>query len=306
MNWLFPKQKAKYISILRDPVAQYESVFNFMHFANALGYADEEDPLETFLKFPISFHEIRPLMKKKNVALHLVRNPMSFDLGLDFKYYQNLTAVQSYIQFLEHEFDLVMIMEHFDESLVLMKRLLCWKMKDILYFKLNERQDKQKRGHLSKQVKQDIRSWNRADVILYEHFNRTLWKKIEEQGPTFYKDLELFRKKNKDLRDTCLQKGEFLDEAYTGVYVKGYAIRKDIPKKKKKQCEKLMRNEISFVKYFRQKRIKGIKSIEEPDEYLDAPENNWDQGTDLEHEPELSGSPERDEDASEDEEVSDR
>ena len=34
-----------------------------------------------------------------------------------------------------------MIMDYFDESLVLLKRLLCWEIDDILYVKLNERKD---------------------------------------------------------------------------------------------------------------------------------------------------------------------
>ena len=31
MNWLFPKETSRYITILRDPVMQFESVFNFFH-----------------------------------------------------------------------------------------------------------------------------------------------------------------------------------------------------------------------------------------------------------------------------------
>lgn len=48
-----------------------------------------------------------------------------FDLGLSYRYFQNYTAVKNYINFLNKEFDLVMIMDYFDESLVLLKRLLC-------------------------------------------------------------------------------------------------------------------------------------------------------------------------------------
>ena len=175
MNYLFPKERSRYITILRDPSAQYESVFNFMHFAKPLGFKDEEDPLGTFLKFPPPFQEIRPLMKQ-TLALHLVRNPMLFDLGLDFRYYQNATAVERYLDFLDKEFDLVMIMEYFDESLLLLKRLLCWEMKDIYYFKLNERQDKQKRKFMSLEVQEDIKSWNKAILCFIntsiEHFGR--------------------------------------------------------------------------------------------------------------------------------------
>ncbi|EDO36200.1 predicted protein, partial [Nematostella vectensis] len=210
MHWLFPKPKTKYISILRDPVLQYESVFNFMHFANPLGFNQEIDPLGTFLKYPPSFKDSRPFMKK-TLALHLLRNPMMFDLGLDFRYFQNATAVDHYLKFLNEEFDLVMIMEHFDESLVLLKRLMCWTYEDILYFKLNERQDKHKRKSLDEEVRQDILSWNRADSLLYDHFNKTLWAKIKEQGAPFQRELKIFRRINKRISNQCLQKGDYLD-----------------------------------------------------------------------------------------------
>ena len=288
MNYLFPKDRSRYITILRDPVAQYESVFNFMHFAKPLGFKDEEDPLGTFLKFPPAFQEIKPLMKA-TLALHLVRNPMLFDLGLDFRYFQNKTAVDRYINFLDDEFDLVMILEHFDESLLLLKRLLCWELKDILHFKLNERQDIQKRKFISQEVREDIKSWNKADFMLYQHFNRTFWRKIKAQGPSFQRELRIFRRKKETLTRACLQKGNFLDEAYTGVYVKGYSLKKNVPKKKRIMCQSMMKNELSYVKYFREKMSKEVRHIEEPDEYLDDPKNDWEVASDLEHDPVLSG-----------------
>ena len=288
MNWLFPKDRSRYITILREPVAQYESVFNFMHFAKPLGFKDEADPLGTFLKFPPPFQEIRPLMKR-TLALYLVRNPMLFDLGLDFRYFQNLTAVKHYLDFLDKEFELVMIMEHFDESLLLLKRLLCWNLKDIMYFKLNERQDKQKRTFISQEVREDIKSWNRADFMLYQRFNKTFWRKIRAEGPSFQRELQVFRKKNKALTRTCLAKGEYLDEAYTGVYVKGYSLKENLATKQRVLCESMMRNEISFVKYFREKATKRLQTVEEPLEYLDDPRNDWEVASDLEHDPIMSG-----------------
>lgn len=288
MNYLFPKERSRYITILRDPIAQYESVFNFMHFAKPLGFKDEEDPLGTFLKFPPPFQEIKPFMKT-TLALHLVRNPMLFDLGLDFRYFQNLTAVERYLEFLDTEFDLVMILEHFDESLLLLKRLLCWEFKDIFYFKLNERQDKQKRKFISQEVREDIKSWNKADFMLYKHFNRTFWRKIKAQGPSFQKELKIFKRKNEVLTRVCLQKGNFLDEAYTGVYVKGYSLKKNVSKRKRILCQSMMKNELSYVKYFRERMNKQVRNIEEPDEYLDDPKNDWEAASDLEHDPILSG-----------------
>jgi len=288
MHWLFPKDKAKYITILRNPLNQYESVFNFMHFANPLGFGGEADPLGTFLKYPPSFKDTHPLMKK-TLALHLLRNPMLFDLGLDFRYFQNRTAIEEYINFIGKEFDLVMIMEYFDESLVLLKQLLCWSYEDILYFKLNERQDKQKRKTLDSTVQENILSWNYADKLLYDHFNRTLWRKIKEQGKAFTRELQIFRRINERISSKCLQKGDYLDEAYTGVYVKGYSLRTDLPASLKSRCENMKKNEISYVKYFRKKNSDRIMNIEEPSEYLDDPLNDWDIANDYEHIPSMSG-----------------
>jgi len=105
--------------------------------------------------------------------MYLARNPMMFDLGFSFEYFQNLTAVKEYIQFL------VMIMDYFDELLLLLKRLLCWKIQDILYVTLNERQDKEKATRLSAlRVKENIRRWNKADVLLFDYFNATLWRRV--------------------------------------------------------------------------------------------------------------------------------
>ena len=114
-------------------------------------------PLENFLQNATYFFD---QMKLKPVFT-LLKNPALFDLGLDTKYHENLTVVENYIRFVKQEFDLVMLMEYFDESLVLLKRRFCWKMEDVLYFKLNERLDKEKRK-VTRLEKEQITNWNSA------------------------------------------------------------------------------------------------------------------------------------------------
>ena len=43
------------------------------------------------------------------------------------------------IMFYESEFDLVLLAERFDESLVVMKEVLCWDLQDIMYLKVRNR-----------------------------------------------------------------------------------------------------------------------------------------------------------------------
>lgn len=45
--------------------------------------------------------------------------------------------------------DLVLIMEYFDESLILLKRKLCWELDDMLYFRLNQRAIEYKENNIS-------------------------------------------------------------------------------------------------------------------------------------------------------------
>ena len=154
-NYLFPKATTKYVTILRNPVEQYESVFNYMGLGDVYGFGrDPIKALETFLDTGVEFKD---LFKTNSTTSRLVRNPMSFDLGLAYKFHQNAAAINNYIAFLNKEFDLVMVMDYFNESVVLLKRLVCWELDDILYFKSNERQDKERAVGLSDQVKDNIR-----------------------------------------------------------------------------------------------------------------------------------------------------
>ena len=63
-------------------------------------------------------------MRHKGLELTLIRNPSMYDLGLDPKYFENRNAVMGYINYIEEEFDLGLINEYYDESLILLKLTL--------------------------------------------------------------------------------------------------------------------------------------------------------------------------------------
>ena len=142
MNWLFPKETTRYITMLRDPTEQFESIFTFFGLGRFFQeLPNDASPLEHFLQNATFYSE---QFKRRSRLLNLIKNPALFDLGLDTAYHEDFTVVRNYIRFLQQEFDLVMVMEYFDESLVLLKRRFCWKIEDILYFKLNKRIEAQK------------------------------------------------------------------------------------------------------------------------------------------------------------------
>ena len=286
MNWLFPPKSSKYLTILRNPVDNFESAFNFAQLGKSFGFGvNPVDSLEKFLDKPVPFYNSYKFPNRRNVMMYLARNPMMFDLGLKFRYFQNLTAVNEYIQFLDKEFHLVMIMDYFDESLVLMKRLLCWEIDDILYVKLNERQEKEKATSLSLTVKENIRRWNKADVLLFNHFNATFWRKVKLEGPAFYEDLSTFRQRNQRMKKLCLTNGTQLKRAYKNKFVKSYVIRKDLDPSLKGMCENLVRTENDYLEYLRNKAMAKLRNIEGVRPTSIKDETSWSEASDLRYVP---------------------
>lgn len=289
MNLLFPKAISKYVTILRNPVDNFESVFNYMELGNRIGLGNGPESLKMFLsQHGVPFKTMRKL---KNEWV-LIRNPLLHDLGLSFKFYQNVTAINEYIQFLDKEFDLVMMTDYFDESLVLMKRLLCWQMEDILYLKLNERQEKEKNTALTDEVRENIIRWNKADVMLFEYFNKTFWKRIKNEGESFREELTIFRQKKREIKQACVTNENRLQHLYSRRYVKGYALKSDLPEGLQNLCEKLTISENRYLNYLRRKKKVQNETIEvEPFNYteinqeLKEDEESWDLAKDLVYEP---------------------
>ena len=200
VNSAFPKPEAKYITILRHPVSQFKSAWMFYKISELAHIP--KSAMNTFLKSPDALQEIQKRLNKTRYPeryFHFANSNL-YDLGLEQENIQNMKLVKSYIDKMEREFDLVMITEYFDESMILLKRLLCWEFEDIVYFKLRSRK---KSITFEKEVENNILTWNRADAILFDHFNKTFWKKVRDAGSTFAEELETFRKINQEYQGSC-------------------------------------------------------------------------------------------------------
>ena len=282
LNWLFPREFSKYVTIIRNPVNTFESSFNYYKLGKVLGLGD--DPvvsLEKFLERASLFYN-KFGAKKRSIN---ARNPMMFDLGLSQKYFQNYTAVTKYINFLNKEFDLVMIMDYFDESLILLKRLLCWEIDDILHVKVNERLDKEKASNLSDRVKENIKRWNKADVLLFTYFNATFWEKIEMEGSGFYEDLSAFRERRLKLQQMCFENGTgAVQQVFKGKIVKSYFTRNDLNSSFKFLCNRVIKTENGYLHELRRKRKKELESELEKQTRIDD-STSWNVAKDLQYVP---------------------
>ncbi|KAJ8038102.1 Galactose-3-O-sulfotransferase 3 [Holothuria leucospilota] len=180
----------KYVTILRNPASQLISAFLFFHLdKNVFGTSVEEKL-------------IRYMKGRKWMKSSYGRNSQSYDLGLSRSKFKNKTEINLLIERLSKELDLVMIAEYFEESLVLLKRELCWYFEDIVYTVKNNRS--RSKPPLSRNLLKEIKTFNKADFMLYEHFNETFWNKIAQVGPVFWKELAEFKRLQHETMFRCV------------------------------------------------------------------------------------------------------
>ncbi|XP_072022693.1 galactosylceramide sulfotransferase-like isoform X1 [Amphiura filiformis] len=234
---------AKFVTIIRDPVGQFESAFGYFEMASNLGISKKPDPLAVFLKHPANYYKKSFHMKVQSW------NGQLFDLGLNHSYCSDTSKVAKHITKLDKELDLVMLTEYFDESLILLRKLMCWSYEQILYLPKGVRNDAH-RYSVSAQIAEEIREWNAADVQLYRHFNKTFWRKVNEYGPDFESDLQEFRQLQQKMLHMCIDTDK---EGWGDYRETQFAHKKNAPK----ICDDLVRTDIEFVQLIRWKEMEN-------------------------------------------------
>ncbi|XP_071959559.1 galactosylceramide sulfotransferase-like [Antedon mediterranea] len=191
-----------YISILREPALQFESSFIFFYFGQFVPGRTHFRQMQEFFR-KTKFYMSRITYDK----LPYIHNSQFFDLGLDKKDFRNTGIVTTKIRKLDKEMDLILINEYYDESLVLLSKVLCWDLRDLVYLPINRRK-KVKRSVLDSNLKQHIRNWNWADSQLYDYFLKRFKERIVEYGDSFKDDLATFKMLQSNFIKDCFQEVE--------------------------------------------------------------------------------------------------
>ncbi|XP_078701361.1 galactosylceramide sulfotransferase-like [Branchiostoma floridae x Branchiostoma belcheri] len=207
-TWLrskFPAGTA-YISIIREPIGHLRSAMNYYSLPKLLKITSSKNPVKTFLEDPWKYKDLsEAYFDFCNVTWDGTRNFLAFDLGYPTEGADDMEQGRRYISELEADFTMVLLLEHLDESLVLLRRLMCWEVRDVLY----DIEAKNNRGYPYKSYSPtakelaNLRRWKAVDYLLYDTFNASLWRKIAAQGPDFYKELRYFKDVKRRVGEFC-------------------------------------------------------------------------------------------------------
>eukprot|EP00092_Neocalanus_flemingeri_P102812 GFUD01131520.1.p1 GENE.GFUD01131520.1~~GFUD01131520.1.p1 ORF type:complete len:397 (+),score=109.33 GFUD01131520.1:40-1230(+) len=236
-----------YITMLRDPIDVFESQWQFYGLHGHFG-------------MNIDQFAVAPKIGKLSTRWwkQIGQNQMLWDLGLDEV--ENEEMVLKKIDEIEKHFDLVMIAEQFDESLVLMKETLCWDFEDITSLKLNGRKDGWKKS-LNESTKSYLKKYLNSDYMLYNHFKNIFQYKIKQFGTNkMNSELQNLAKTTADMTKSCSVTAEDNaalrgDSAWWGPGLVGYKVTGGVAE----ECRLMVMAELKFVDRIRKKQ-RGVRN----------------------------------------------
>ena len=165
-------QKPVYFTILRDPVDLFISLWDYYD----LGKMYNNVTLEEYA-----------LSNKKGKFEDRInegiygKNQMLWDFGLDPNYFDNQSAINDKINEIDETFDLVLLTEMYNESIILLKELLCWDYNDLRGLTLNVH--KRTKSKVSINARKTLQKWMKADYYFYNHFKDKFYSKLNSFGP---------------------------------------------------------------------------------------------------------------------------
>lgn len=208
-------------------------------------------PIDQFAKLPYA-----KVARWRKGDLHGIHQ-MMFDLGHGAVGEDTEVEFQRRLDQINATFDLVMIAERFDESLVLLKHLMCWTTDDVVYLSINARKENEK-ANITDETKSLLYSLNKPDVKLYDFFAKIFDRKVKAFGEEkMQKELLELRDANDKMEKRCVvdEEAKVTGELKWRKDIVSLAVKED-----EKVCVDLVKTEISFVDEVRERQKMWVKN----------------------------------------------
>ena len=155
---LFGEKKPFYFTILRDPISLLISSWDYYGMNRKFGRNLE--------KFIFSATKDKRNLKMFDVYL---KNGLLFDFGVEPSDFGNEALIQDLIAEIDKTFDLILLVENFSESMVLLKHQLCWDYQDLANLRLNAH-DASTKTVISNEAKKTLKVWLADSYKFYDYF----------------------------------------------------------------------------------------------------------------------------------------
>lgn len=135
----------------------------------------------------------------------MTNNRMALEFGFPLEVFRSrkkkTAAITEYLDQLDSEMDLILVVEKLEESMVLLRRILNWKLQDILYIHKNSfagmrnetRSKLSKKLYINDDTEENYRKWAKLDYTLYNFATKRLERQIKNQNPDFYDEVRHFK-----------------------------------------------------------------------------------------------------------------
>ena len=216
----FPKDTV-YVGTLRSPFRQFLSAFVYYSKVHHQEYfkpileANKKNPVEEFLNNTKLYmkNNTDNYVKGWEPNTVMINNRMAVDFGFPLQDFEasktNKAKISAFIKHLDSLFDIILIAEMFDESLVLLRRRMNWETKDIIYMNVNVFAKKNSTSWIYRKQYPDhtmdrFAEFAALDIALYDHFYDKFLKQIQEQEKDFQEEVIEFKKLNTLVAKQCL------------------------------------------------------------------------------------------------------
>jgi hypothetical protein len=186
-----------YITMLRDPVDRVVSHYYFVRRSPGVSLFVEVTSKNMSLA---DFVRLRAAMRATNDQTRLISGVEEVNAKVLKGVEANEEAGSADIleiakRNLQDHFLVVGLSERFDESLLLLKKLLGWR--NIYYVKQNVTRGRPAKQQVSKETVSLIEEHNELDVSLYEYARQRFEEAVREQGAGFESELRSFQRNNR-------------------------------------------------------------------------------------------------------------